>query len=140
MKRHVIVSLIVCLVVLTSAVCGADFDDTVIDGLNITTDADAAFNASQSENKTLAIIFDQENCMYCDMLKDDVLSAGDVQEELNENYIVLLVDINKNPDLAAKYKAFGTPTVQFLDSNGNEVYRIEGYLPTQEFLKALKET
>lgn len=106
----------ICLLAMTSAVYSLNTDDTPIQGLNVTTDIEGAFNASQSQNKNLAIIFDQDSCVYCDMLKEDVLSNADVQKQLNENYVVLLVDINENPDFAAKYNVVGTPMVKFVDS------------------------
>lgn len=139
MKKHVLIVLAVAMLTLTSAVFALDFDDSQISGLNVTTDIDGAFSESKAQNKTLAIIFDQDNCVYCDMFKDDVLSNRDVQKELNEHYIVLLVDINKNPDIATKYKVYGTPITQFLDSNGKEIYKIKGYVTGDEFLKDLRE-
>ena len=139
MKKHVLIVLAVAMLTLTSAVYALDFDDSQISGLNVTTDIDGAFSESKAQNKTLAIIFDQDNCVYCDMFKDDVLSNRDVQKELNEHYIVLLVDINKNPDIATKYKVYGTPIIQFLDSNGKEIYKIKGYVTGDEFLKDLRE-
>ena len=139
MKKYILILALVCVMTLTSAVYSLDFDDTQIQGLNVTTDVDGAFNVSHSQNKNLAIIFDQDSCVYCDMLKDDVLSDKDIQKELNENFIVLLVDINKNPDIAQKYNVFGTPTIQFLDSNGNELNRIDGYVESNELLDTIKE-
>ena len=73
------------------------------------------------------------------MFKDDVLNNAEIQKELNEKCIVVLVDINRNPDIAVKYDVYGTPTVQFLDSNGDEITKIEGYVDSNEFSKALKE-
>lgn len=139
MKKYIFILTILSLLTLTSAVYSVDFDDTQIPGLNVTTDIDGAFNVSQSDNKTLAIIFDQDSCVYCDILKNDVLSDQEVQKELNENFIVLLVDINKNPDIAQKYKVYGTPTIQFLDSNGNDMDKIEGCPPKEDFLNMVKE-
>lgn len=139
MKKYILFIAIISLITLTSTVYSLDFDDSQIQGLNVTSDIDGAFNVLQSENKTLAIIFDQESCVYCDMLKDNVLSDKNIQKELNENFIVLLVDINKNPDVAQKYDVYGTPTIQFLDSNGNDVHKIEGYVESDEFLKEIKE-
>ncbi len=139
MKKYILIVLAIVMLTLTSAVYGIAFDNNQISGLNVTTDIDGAFNESQTQNKTLAIIFDQDNCVYCDMFNDEVLSNKNVQNELNEKFIVLFVDINKHPDIAAKYKVYGTPTTQFLDSNGNEVYKIEGYVTSDEFLNDLKE-
>ena len=41
--------------------------------LNNTTDLNAAISDAQSQNKSIVMIFDQDNCVYCDMLKKDVL-------------------------------------------------------------------
>ena len=139
MKKHVLIVLAVAMLTLTSVVYVLDFDDSQISGLNVTTDIDGAFSESKAQNKTLAIIFDQDNCVYCDMFKEDVLSNRDVQKELNEHYIVLFVDINKNPDIATKYKVYGTPTIQILHSNGKEIYRVEAYVTGDEFLEDLRE-
>jgi thioredoxin-related protein len=49
------------------------------------------------------------------------------------------VDINKNPDIAYRYKVFGTPTIQFLDSNGNDIGKIEGNVDRDEFLQTIRE-
>lgn len=136
MKKYVLILTAIMLLTLTSAVYSVDSD---IDGLNVTTDIDEAFDLSQSENKTLMIVFDQDSCVYCDMFRDDVLSNADIQKELNENYVVLLVDINRNPDIAAKYKVFGTPSLQFIAPDGKELDMIEGYVDASEFSKILKE-
>lgn len=137
MKRYISIMLIIAVLMLTSAVCAFEADNSQIDGLNVTTDIDKAFGISKNENKTLMIVFDQDNCVYCDMFKSDVLSNPQVQSRLNESCMVLLVDINKNPDIASKYKVYGTPTTQFLDSNGKEIRKIEGYVPADEFLKEI---
>ena len=139
MKRYVLISAVIMFIALTSAVYSVDFENNTISGLNITTDVDGAFDISQNENKTLAIIFDQDSCVYCEMLKDEVLSNPDVQKQLNENFVVVLADINKNPEIAAKYDVYGTPTIQFVDSNGQETNKIEGFVDSNEFLQTLKE-
>ena len=139
MKRHVLICLVILLLTLTVTVNAVDFENKTIQGLNITNDVDGAFNEAQTQNKSIALIFDQESCVYCEILKDNVLTNSDVQKELNENYIVVLVDINKNPDVADKYDVFGIPTVQFLNPTGKEIGRIEGYVESTEFLKTLKE-
>lgn len=111
----------------------------IVDGLNYTSDMTQALNNSEIENKTVLLLFDQENCYYCDLLKSDVLSDSNVQKELNENFIIVSVDINQEPQLAGEYQVLGTPTVIFLDSSNNELGRIDGYVPADEFLDDLKE-
>ena len=103
-----------------------------------TTDLSAAINQAHTENKNVMILFDQKDCKYCDMFKNDVLSNGEVISELNKKCVLVIVDINSQPDVAGKFKVFGTPTVVFLDSNQKEIQRIEGYVDANEFLKIIK--
>lgn len=120
-----------------SAVYSAD--SPIVDGLNSTTNLTQALSDAGTQNKNVLLIFDQDGCYYCDLLKKDVLSNGDVQKQLENGFVVVGVDIAKQPQLASKYKVMGTPTCVFLDSKGNEVQRIEGYVNASEFLNSIKE-
>ena len=138
MKKYILIVALICFIAVISAVYGVD-GDVSISGLNVTTDVNNAFSASHDENKTLVIIYDRDSCVYCEMFKENVLGNVNVQKHLNDGYVVLLVDINKNPDMAGKYNVFGTPTVQFLNPDGKEIKKVEGYVGADEFLKTLKE-
>ena len=140
MKNHRIflISLIILAAISLSAVYSAD-STQLVDGLNATSDLNQALTDAASQNKTAFLLFDQSSCYYCDLLKQDVLSNSDVQKELNENFIVVCIDVNKNATLAGQHKVVGTPDCIFLDSTGKEVHRIDGYLPADEFLNSIKE-
>lgn len=138
MKRHVLMALVIAVLALAPIASGADFDDSPIQGLNLTTDIDNAFDASKNENRTLMIVFDQDSCVYCDIFKSEVLSDSDVQKVLNDNFTVLLVDINRNPDIASKYQVYGTPSIQFVAPDGTDIDRIDGCPEADEFLEFLK--
>lgn len=139
MKKYVFILMAIMLLALAPAVYSADFENSTIPGLNMTTDIDLAMNAAQSENKSVVIFFDQASCVYCDMLKSNVLSNSDVQKQLNENYVFLLVDINENPKFADKYRVYGTPIIKFIEPSGKVIHEIQGYVEADEFLKELKE-
>ena len=85
-----------------------------VDVINNTTDLNQAVSQAQKDNKTIMLVFDQDGCYYCDLLKKDVLSNNDVISKLNEGFITVVVDINSQPQLAAKYHVVGTPTMIFL--------------------------
>lgn len=129
---------IILTLTLTMAVSAVGQEDQTVQGLNSTRDIGLAFNESQSQNKTLLIIFDQESCVYCDMLEENTLSDVNVQKELNENYVVLFVDINKDYDVAEKYQVFGTPIIHVVSPEGKDLGKIEGYVESDEFLSELK--
>lgn len=135
MKRIVLALFLT--VALASAVCAYEMDDTVIGGLNITDDVDDVL--SHKQDKMVMLVFDSDTCVYCDLFKENVLADSNVQKELNDKYIVTLVDISEHPDVADEYDIFGTPITVVLDENGNEVYRLEGYVESDEFLDGLKE-
>lgn len=139
MKNCVFILMAIMLLSVAPAVYSADFENSTIPGLNMTTDVDLAMNAAQSENKSVVIFFDSASCAYCDMLKSNVLSNSDVQKQLNENYVFLLVDINENPKFADKYRVYGTPIIKFIEPSGKVIDEIQGYVEADEFLMELKE-
>lgn len=108
------------------------------DSLNNVTDLNKAIDDAKSQNKNIMLIFSQDDCYYCDLLKKDTLSNGDVISKLNEGYVTVIVDVNQQPQLAAKYKVFGTPVIVFMDQNQKDIGRIEGYVDANEFLDYIK--
>jgi Tetratricopeptide repeat len=52
---------------------------------------------------------------------------------INENFVALEAHIKEHPAYFHRFDAVWTPTVLVLDSGGKERFRIEGYLPKEEF-------
>lgn len=107
--------------------------------LNTSSTIEDALTKAKSENKTVLVVFKNENCFYCVKLKEETLNNEKVINKLNENYITTFVDINEKPELASKYNVFATPVMLFLDSNGNTINRLEGFYNSDELLKILEE-
>ena len=61
---------------------------------------------------------------------------------VNENFIPARVHVKEDAEafkrFGERYNAHWTPTVLELDSNGEEFYRLEGFLPVDDFLAQLK--
>ncbi len=130
-KEFLILFILAILVASVSASFAAD-------PINNATDLSSALNQAHADNKKVMVVFNKQDCKYCDMFKKDVLSNGNVVSEINKDYILVFVDINEHPDIASKYKIFGTPTTLFLNSDQKEIHRTEGYVDANEFLKELK--
>ena len=59
-------------------------------------------------------------------------------KQVDDRVLGILSRLADEAQLASKFKIYGTPTIVFLDSNQNEIHRIEGYVDVNEFLDALK--
>jgi len=98
---------------------------------------------SNLEGKKGAIIdFYADWCIPCKELDAMTFSAPEVISE-SKNFITLKADMTKSlaPEVSAlreKYKIVGVPTVLILNSKGEEVQRITGFINAEEFLKILQ--
>lgn len=123
----------------SSLLVAGDSEEIKIDGLKTSPDLDHALSLAKSKKKPILVVFQQEDCEWCELLVDKVLSNQEVQKELNKRFIVTFVDMNENYKLADEYKILGTPTEVFLDYEGNEIDRIQGYEREDKFITKLKE-
>ena len=57
---------------------------------------------------------------------------------VNDSFLAARVHVRQNPEAfkqhSERYKAPWTPTILLLDADGVEHHRIEGFLPTDDFL------
>lgn len=123
----------------SSLLVAGDSEEIKIEGLKTSPDLDHALSLAKSKKKPILVVFQQEDCEWCELLVDKVLSNPEVQKELNKRFIVTFVDMNENYKLADEYKILGTPTEVFLDYEGNEIDRIQGYEREDKFMTKLKE-
>lgn len=95
------------------------------------------------EGKKGAIIdFYADWCIPCKELDALTFSDPKVIDE-SKNFITLKADMTKSlaPEVSAlreKYKIVGVPTVLILNSKGEEVKRITGFVNAEEFLKLMQ--
>ena len=113
--------------------------DDFIDGLYFCNDLEYAFKEAKDHNRNVMIIFDGAACIYCEYLKEGTLTDLSVQKEINENNILLITESSASPELFQQLDVYGTPTTVILDQDGNELGRIDGYEPPEEYLRDLKE-
>lgn len=87
--------------------------------------SDAVVNAVR-DHKRILLQFGANWCVWCRRLHQLCEKDKSVREELRSNYIVVLIDVNKehNKDLVAKYGAetgYGLPFLVVLDSDGTHL-------------------
>ncbi len=94
---------------------------------------------SVSGNKLIMLDFYADWWVGCKRLDAEVFSDSRLIE-LSKDFISLKLDISieKNNDLSNTFNVLTIPQNIFVDSNGNEVGRIEGFLPADIFINQLR--
>lgn len=100
------------------------------------------FQEALLNKQKIVIDFYADWCIPCKELDALTFSDKRVINEL-KNYITLKVDMTqtlseKNDIIRKKFNIVGMPTVLIIDSNGNEVERLTGFVNSDEFLKKLQ--
>ena len=95
------------------------------------------YEASLKNNERMVVDFYADWCIPCKEL--DALTFSD-QRVLNEfeRFTVYKVDMTKNNEaneqLRKRFNVIGMPTVLIIDSKGNEIKRLTGFVNADEFL------
>lgn len=99
---------------------------------------DAAKVKSEGQTQKFFIYFFSRNCGYCRMLESKTFSNPDVSAYINQNYIPVQVDVNKDREIAARYRIQGVPDLRFLSKDGSTIGRWVGFTEADHLLKLLK--
>ncbi|MFW6121127.1 MAG: thioredoxin family protein [Petrotogales bacterium] len=105
------------------------------------------------ENKKAIIMFSDKSCYYCNVFNDKTLIDEKVQQLLNAGYTFIEIYKGNNQvtitlngeeqtfthtELYSVFGISGTPTLWFLNSNGNPITNLPGYVPADMFVKVLQ--
>src|SRR5687767_6736775 len=87
----------------------------------------AALAKAQKEDKNVLLKFGANWCGWCHLLSDHFKANPDVAKLLNENYVLVLIDVDKghNSDVVKKYgepTQHGLPVLVVLDKNGKQLH------------------
>ncbi|MFC1558562.1 thioredoxin family protein [candidate division KSB1 bacterium] len=93
---------------------------------------------SNEKIKVTFIELGSVNCIPCKMMQPII---KEIEEEYKEQVKVIFYDVwtSKGRPYGEKYKVRVIPTQVFLDKNGKEFFRHEGFFPKKEIIKILKE-
>ncbi|MCP4720218.1 MAG: thioredoxin family protein [Desulfobacteraceae bacterium] len=93
---------------------------------------------SEKQNKKIFLYFHADWCTFCKKLKDTTFKNREVIDYLNENFISISVDSDKEKSLSKKFGVRGLPTLFFLKPNSDRIHGRPGYMDASLFLKVLK--
>ncbi|SKA81218.1 thioredoxin 1 [Caloramator quimbayensis] len=92
----------------------------------------------QIENVNMPMLIDlgAGTCIPC---KEMVPVLDEVKKMYDGKAKVVVVDVYEHPEIADKFGITLIPTQIFLDENGREFYRHEGYFPKEDIIKVFDE-
>ena len=94
---------------------------------------------AKKERKLLLVELEMELCPYCERMDKFVLSKEDVKKLINEHYVFIKLDINKEV-IPEHLISRMTPTFYFLSSDGESVIEeIKGAPSKSDFINYLNK-
>lgn len=94
----------------------------------------AKFNELISDNKPVLVDFYADWCQPCKMVSP-ILKQ--VKDDLGDNVKIIKINVDKKPELSAKYGIRGVPTLM-LFRNGQLKFNQAGVIPAQEIKKIIQ--
>lgn len=99
--------------------------------------SEEAFERAEREGKPVLLSISAVWCHWCHVMDETSYSDDAVIELINERYVPIRVDSDRNPDLNRRYNQGGWPTTAFLSPDGN-VLAGATYIPPETMGSALE--
>lgn len=108
-------------------------------GVSFHTSIDTGINEAKNLSKPVFLYFRSETCYWCVKFEEEALSDKMVIDILDKNFVLISIDTFKQKNVSINLGVRSTPYMIFFTKDGEEISRIPGYLPTDEFLIKLNE-
>lgn len=99
---------------------------------------DQGLAKSKAQNKKIFLNFHADWCRYCLKMEKETFTNGDVITYMNEHFIPIMVDSDKEKQLAGQYNVRALPTSWFLEPNQSKISTLPGYVDAKQLLNILK--
>ncbi len=103
-------------------------------GLSFYTSIDKGTEHAKNLSKPIFLYFRSETCYWCKKFEEEALSDKRVIDILNKNFVIISIDTFKQKNVADNLGVRSTPFMIFFTKDGEEISRIPGYIPVDEFL------
>ncbi len=99
---------------------------------------DEGLALAKQEGKKVFIHFYADWCAYCKKMEKETLTNLAVIDSLNNDFIPVLVNSDKDRDLARDFYIRGLPSTWFVSETGEKISSLPGYITAEMLLNALK--
>jgi len=98
-----------------------------------------AIELATKENKPLLIDFYTDWCTWCKKFDTEVLIDPKTVALFKNDVVYAYINAEVDTVVSKEFKIMGYPTFVLANSKGEEIDRIAGYMPTDEFLKTVND-
>ncbi len=98
---------------------------------------DKGLALAKEKKKKIYINFHADWCGYCRKMEKETFVDPKVIAFLNDNYIAVRINSDKEPQLSRKFNVRGLPANIFLTEQGEAIGNQPGYLDPKSFLEVL---
>lgn len=88
-------------------------------------DPEAGYQVAASQGMPCLLFFTAEWCTYCRQMEATAFTDNTVGE-LADDFVCLLVDADREPELCRHFRVSGFPTIQFVAPDGQMLHRLVG--------------
>jgi thiol:disulfide interchange protein len=101
---------------------------------------DSAFSRAKSEDKPVLVSFEAEWCVWCKKLDSTTYRDTAVMSLISDSMVPLILDVDgAGQAISDAHGVESLPTVLVFSPSGEEVGRINGYLPPGRFVEVMHE-
>jgi len=93
---------------------------------------------AKNENKKVFLNFHAGWCRYCIKMEKETFTHKEIIAYLNENFIPIMVDSDKEKKIAGAYNVRALPTSWFLEPDKSKISTLPGYVDAKQLLSILK--
>ena len=100
---------------------------------------DEGMAVGKIEKKKVFLHFYANWCFYCRKMAQKTFQDASVVAYLNDHFIPIRVDSDKDRKTSAKYGVRGLPSNWFFMETGESLGNLPGYVPPSQFLSILEQ-
>lgn len=93
---------------------------------------------AKETQKLIFINFHADWCTFCKKMEKESFTDPKIIASLNEHFVSIHIDTEKERSLAQKFFIRSLPTIWFLEHDQEKITNVPGYIPPDIFLKILE--
>ena len=98
---------------------------------------DQLLERAEKENKVGLVFIESDNCPWCKRMKERTFTNKLVEKKIKEELVFGVFNSNDR-SLPSQMRSRNTPTVQYVNGNGEVLLTVMGFEPAGPFLKQIE--